>query len=40
MDSNMKVLAIVGNYRKVGIIDVAIDEILASAREEGAKDDR
>ena len=36
MDSN-KVIAIVGSYRKGGIIDTAVDEILASAREEGAE---
>ncbi len=31
-----KVTAIVGTYRKGGIIDTAVDEILASAREQGA----
>lgn len=37
MDNRIKVLAIVGSYRKGGIIDTATDEILASAREEGAE---
>ncbi|HPR52145.1 MAG TPA: flavodoxin family protein [Deltaproteobacteria bacterium] len=32
----MKVTAIVGTYRKQGIIDTVIDEILSSARQEGA----
>ena len=31
------VTAIVGSYRKGGIIDTAVDELLASAREEGAE---
>ena len=33
----MKVTAIVGTYRKQGIIDTVIDEILSSARQEGAE---
>jgi multimeric flavodoxin WrbA len=33
----MKITAIVGTYRKGGMIDTAVDEILASAREEGAE---
>lgn len=33
----MKVTAIVGSYRKGGIVDSVIDEILSSAREEGAE---
>ncbi len=33
----MKVTAIVGTYRKQGIIDTVIDEILSSAKEEGAE---
>ena len=33
----MKVTAIVGSYRKGGIVDSVIDEILASAQEEGAE---
>ncbi len=37
MDDHIKVLGIVGSYRKGGIIDTAIDEILASAKEEGAE---
>lgn len=37
MSDNLKVLAIVGSYRKGGIIDTAVDEILSSAREEGAQ---
>ena len=36
MDRQKKVTAIVGTYRKGGIIDTAVDEILASAREQGA----
>jgi multimeric flavodoxin WrbA len=32
----MKILAIVGSYRKGGVVDTAVDEILASAREAGA----
>jgi multimeric flavodoxin WrbA len=36
-DDHIKVLGIVGSYRKGGIIDTAIDEILASAKEEGAE---
>lgn len=35
-----KVLAIVGSYRKDGVIDRAIDEILASAAEEGAETEK
>lgn len=37
MDHPVRVTAIVGSYRKGGIIDSAVDEILASAREEGAE---
>ena len=37
MGNHIRITAIVGSYRKGGIIDTAIDEILASAREEGAK---
>jgi multimeric flavodoxin WrbA len=33
----MRITAIVGSYRKDGIIDTAVDEILSSAREEGAE---
>ena len=36
IDGQKKVTAIVGTYRKGGIIDTAVDEILASAREQGA----
>ncbi len=36
----MKVLALVGSYRKGGIIDTAIDEILASAGEAGARTEK
>ncbi len=32
----MKITAIVGSYRKGGIVDSAVDEILASAKEAGA----
>jgi multimeric flavodoxin WrbA len=37
MENGRKVLAIVGSYRKDGIIDSAINEILDSARESGAE---
>lgn len=37
MNDHVTVTAIVGSYRKGGIIDTAVDEILASAREEGAE---
>ena len=37
MDDPIRITAIVGSYRKEGIIDTAVDEILASAREEGAE---
>jgi multimeric flavodoxin WrbA len=40
MGDHKKILAIVGSYRKGGIIDTAIDEILSSAREEGAEVDK
>lgn len=33
----MKIIAILGTYRKNGVIDAAVDEILASAREAGAE---
>ena len=32
----MRIIAIVGSYRKGGVIDTAVEEILASAREAGA----
>lgn len=37
MNGPIKVTAIVGSYRKGGITDTAIDEILASAQQEGAE---
>jgi multimeric flavodoxin WrbA len=37
MNDPIKVTALVGTYRKGGMIDSAVDEILASAREEGAE---
>ena len=37
MKNSVKLTAVVGSYRKGGIIDTAIDEILAGAREEGAE---
>jgi multimeric flavodoxin WrbA len=37
MNAPPKVLAIIGSYRKGGIIDRAIDEVLAAARAEGAE---
>lgn len=36
MSKDIKVIAIVGSYRKGGIIDSAVDEMLASAEEAGA----
>lgn len=40
MGDRTKVLAIVGTYRKGGIIDTAIDEILASAVQDGAETEK
>lgn len=37
MTDSLKVVAIVGSYRKSGIIDTTVDEILSSAKEEGAE---
>ncbi len=37
MGNPVKVTAIVGTYRRGGIVDSAVDEILASAKEEGAQ---
>jgi NAD(P)H-dependent FMN reductase len=37
MKNTTRVTAIVGSYRKGGIIDSAIDEVLTGAREEGAE---
>ncbi len=37
MGKRIKITAIVGSYRKGGVIDGAVDEILAAAREEGAE---
>jgi multimeric flavodoxin WrbA len=37
MKDPIRITAIIGSYRKGGIIDSAVDEILASAREEGAE---
>ncbi len=36
----MKVLAIVGTYRRGGIIDMAVDEVLAAAAESGAETEK
>ncbi len=36
----MKILAIVGSYRKGGIVDRAVDEILSSAGKEGAETEK
>lgn len=36
----MKVVAIVGTYRKGGVVDMAVDEILASARDHGAETEK
>ena len=33
----MRITAIVGSYRKDGVIDQAVDEMLAAAREAGAE---
>ncbi len=37
MSGHKTVTAIIGSYRKGGVIDTAVDEILASARKEGAE---
>ena len=37
MGNPVKITALVGTYRRGGIIDSAVDEILASAKEEGAE---
>lgn len=37
MTDHIKVIAIVGSYRKSGVIDTTIDEILSSAKKEGAE---
>ena len=37
MGDLVKVIAIVGTYRRGGMVDSAVDEILASAKEEGAE---
>jgi len=37
MDKKVKLTAIVGSYRKGGMIDQAVDEMLAAAREAGAE---
>jgi NAD(P)H-dependent FMN reductase len=37
MTDSLKVVAIVGSYRKNGIIDTTVDEILSSAQEAGAE---
>jgi multimeric flavodoxin WrbA len=40
MSNPMKVIAIVGTYRKGGVIDQAVDEILASVKEAGAETEK
>lgn len=37
MNGTVRVTAIVGSYRKGGVIDAAVDEILSAAREAGAE---
>jgi multimeric flavodoxin WrbA len=37
METRVRITAIVGSYRKGGVIDQAVDEMLAAAREEGAE---
>lgn len=37
MNKNKSVIAVVGTYRKGGVVDSAVEEILASAREQGAE---
>ena len=37
MERRKKVTAVVGTYRKGGVIDAAVDEILAAAKDEGAE---
>jgi multimeric flavodoxin WrbA len=40
MNDSIKLTAILGTYRKGGVIDSAVDEILASAREAGAETEK
>lgn len=40
MADSKKILAIVGTYRKGGVIDTAVDEVLASAKEHGAETEK
>jgi multimeric flavodoxin WrbA len=37
MKNQMRITAIVGSYRKGGVVDTVIDEILDAARAEGAE---
>ena len=37
MEKRVRITAIIGSYRKGGVIDQAVDEMLAAAREEGAE---
>ena len=37
MTAPVRIAAIIGSYRKGGMVDQAVDELLASAREEGAR---
>lgn len=37
MTAPVRIAAIIGSYRKGGMVDQAVDEVLASAREEGAR---
>ncbi len=36
----MKILALIGSYRKGGVIDLSIDEVLAAARDAGAETEK
>jgi multimeric flavodoxin WrbA len=40
MSNQMKIIAIVGTYRKGGVIDCTVDEILAAAVEDGAETEK
>lgn len=37
MNDRIKIIALVGSYRKGGVVDRVVDEIIASARQEGAE---
>lgn len=37
MSQVKRIIALVGSYRKVGVIDTSVEEVLNAAREEGAE---